>query len=87
MKGSPRQTFFKTHPWLVDLRNNTGPMNERISRLMEQDAEIEGVRVRVAELSGEPGDAVLCHPAIVHARSQNATESPWFMLAKRIWRE
>ena len=86
-KGSSHNTFFKAHPWLVDLRNNTGPMNERVARLMEQNAEIENVKVRVVELTGEPGDAVLCHPLIVHARSQNASKVPRFMLAKRIWRK
>ena len=86
-KGPPHNTFFKAHPWLVDLRNNTGPMNERVARLMEQNAEIENIKVRVVELTGEPGDAVLCHPLIVHARSQNASKVPRFMLAKRIWRE
>lgn len=86
-KGGPHNTFFKAHPWLVDLRNNTGPMNERVARLMEQNAEIENIKVRVVELTGEPGDAVLCHPLIVHARSQNASKVPRFMLAKRIWRE
>lgn len=86
-KGGPHNTFFKAHPWLVDLRNNTGPMNERVARLMEQNAEIENIKVRVVELTGEPGDAVLCHPLIVHARSQNAAKVPRLMLAKRIWRE
>ena len=62
-------------------------MNERVARLMEQNAEIENIKVRVVELTGEPGDAVLCHPLIVHARSQNAAKVPRFMLAKRIWRE
>ena len=47
----------------------------------------ENIKVRVVELTAEPGDAVLCHPLIVHARSQNASKVPRFMLAKRIWRK
>ena len=80
-----RESFFKTHPWLVDLHSNTGSPESRIHRLMHQTTDIDGIAVRVVELTGEPGDAVLCHPAILHVASQNLAEVPRFMRAKRIW--
>jgi hypothetical protein len=46
---------------------------------MADGVEIDGIRLRVVELHGEPGDMVLCHPAIVHCASPNCGTWPRFM--------
>ena len=82
-----REGFFKTNPWLADLHDNTGSVEGRVQRLMNQTTDINGIPARVIELTGEPGEAVLCHPAMLHVAAQNKAEVPRFMRAKRIWRD
>ena len=41
--------------------------------------DIDGIPARVVELVGEPGDAVICHPSLLHAASMNCTDAPRFM--------
>ena len=50
---------------------------------MESGAVIEGVPLRVVELTGEPGDMVFCHPLIVHCGSLNRGPEPRFMRIKQ----
>ena len=52
---------------------------DRRAYFMEVETEIDGVPVRVVELTGEPGDMVFCHPAIVHCASPNHGAAPRFM--------
>ena len=84
---TPRRQFFKSHPWLLDLKSNTGPKEGRVGRLMQKATRIDGIDVRVVELTGKPGDVVLCHPVIVHASSQNVAEATRLMLVKTVWSE
>jgi len=46
---------------------------------MDECVEIGGVTLRVVELTGEPGDMVLCHPTIVHTASPNCGTWPRLM--------
>ena len=39
----------------------------------------DGVEVRVVELTGEPGDAVLLHPALFRGSSRNCADVPSFV--------
>lgn len=50
---------------------------------MDVGAEIDGVAVRVVELTGAPGDMVFCHPTIVHAVAPNCGAQPRFMRIKQ----
>jgi hypothetical protein len=43
---------------------------------------VEGVPLRVVELTGEPGDMVFCHPATVHCVAPNRGARPRFMRIK-----
>jgi len=53
---------------------------------MGKDSEVEGIEVRVVELTGQAGDAVLCHPWLVHAGSPNALNTARLMRVCRIHR-
>jgi hypothetical protein len=78
-----RRRFLCHDPWLRAL---TGPAElppHRIRRFMEQSGDGD-VPLRVVELTGEPGDVVLCHPLMLHASAQNAADVPRFMRSQRI---
>jgi len=43
---------------------------------------VDGVPLRVVELTGEPGDMVFCHPVMVHCAAPNRGTRPRFMRIK-----
>ena len=71
--------FAGSHPWLAELAGKTEDQSDRIRRFMEKRTSIDGVEVKVVELKGEPGDAVLCHPAIFSSSSYNCADVPSFI--------
>jgi ectoine hydroxylase-related dioxygenase (phytanoyl-CoA dioxygenase family) len=50
---------------------------------MDGETIVEGVPLRVVELTGEPGDMVVCHPAMVHCAAPNRGTWPRFMRIKQ----
>jgi ectoine hydroxylase-related dioxygenase (phytanoyl-CoA dioxygenase family) len=54
---------------------------------MEESVEVHGVPLQIAELTGEPGDAVLCHPALLHAQSMNCSTVPRIMRRTNVRRK
>jgi hypothetical protein len=71
--------FARSHPWLAELMGKTPDQGDRTRRFMD-GAVIDGVEARVVELTGDPGDAVLWHPALLHSRSHNKSGVPKFVL-------
>jgi hypothetical protein len=51
---------------------------------MRERHEVRGVPVRAVELTGQPGDATLCHPLILHVGAPNRLQTPRFMRSQRI---
>jgi hypothetical protein len=43
------------------------------------EADDDGVAVRVVEVTGQPGDAFVCHPSLLHAVSVNCRTVPRLM--------
>jgi hypothetical protein len=74
------------HPWLRDLWN-TGGDTDRIHRYLVAGAVIDGVQVRVEELTGEPGDAVIMHPRLLHTVAPNSLRTPRMMLLQFLHRQ
>ncbi len=74
-----KRRFSKSHPWVAELTGTMQSQGNRIQRFMKETTLINDVPVRVVELTGEPGDAVFCHPTIFHATSYNRAEVPRFM--------
>jgi Phytanoyl-CoA dioxygenase (PhyH) len=73
------------HPWLHDLwnpRSDTG----RIHRYLTEGADVDGVHVQVEELTGEPGDAVIMHPRLLHVVAPNSLDTPRLMLLQFVHR-
>ena len=84
-QGTLRRRFDRSHAWLRELTSSSEPGADRIERFMAADANVDGIPARVVELTGRAGDAVLCHPWIVHASSSNATDRPRLMRACRVY--
>jgi hypothetical protein len=80
-----RKSLMASHPYLVALETDGEPA-ARITRFMERDEEIDGVRVRVVELTATAGDVVLMHPLLLHSRPTNAGRAPRFLLNKDLYR-
>ena len=76
-----REAFDRSHPWFTALsdRNDTEDRCERFLSVTD----IEGIPTQVVELTGEPGDVVVCHPWLIHNVAPNADERPRMMRASR----
>ena len=77
-----RDRFARSHPWLMALTGLAPSPTDRIAAFMDRETLVEGVPVRVVELTGEPGDMVFCHPVMVHCAAQNRGARPRFMRIK-----
>jgi hypothetical protein len=74
-----RDMFHGSHPWLAALTGKAPSPADRKAAFMSGPTDIDGIDARVVELSGEPGDMVFCHPAIVHCIAPNRGDRPRFM--------
>jgi hypothetical protein len=82
----PWDRLHRCHPWLRALTGLAPSPADRIAAFMDGETVVDGVPLRVVELTGEPGDMVLCHPAMVHCRAPNAGARPRFMRIKQQFR-
>jgi len=73
------------HPWLRDLWKGDVD-TDRIHRYLTAGADIDGVHVQVEELTGEPGDAVIMHPRLLHVVAPNSLHTPRIMLLQFLHR-
>jgi ectoine hydroxylase-related dioxygenase (phytanoyl-CoA dioxygenase family) len=73
------------HPWLRDLWKAGGD-TDRIHRYLTAGTVVDGVHVRVEELTGEPGDAVIMHPRLLHVVAPNSLHTPRMMLLQFLHR-
>ena len=75
-----RTTLRKEHPWFADLFSSAG---EQVARFMRDGVTVlNGVEVCVREMTGDPGDLVLMHPAMLHAGADNLLQRPRMMLTE-----
>jgi hypothetical protein len=77
-----RDRFHHSHPWLMALTGLAPSPADRIAAFMDGETIVEGVPLRVVELTGEPGDMVFCHPLMVHCVAPNRGTRPRFMRIK-----
>jgi hypothetical protein len=77
------ERFHRSHPWLMALTGQAPSPADRIAAFMDGETSVEGVPLRVVELTGEPGDMVFCHPVMVHCVAPNRGEWPRFMRIKQ----
>jgi hypothetical protein len=77
-----RDRFHRSHPWLMALTGQAPSPADRIAAFIDRETVVEGVPLRVVELTGEPGDMVFCHPVMVHCAAPNRGTRPRFMRIK-----
>ncbi len=77
-----RERFHRSHPWLRALTGLAPSPADRVAAFMERETVVGGVPLRVVELTGEPGDMVFCHPAMVHCAAPNRGARPRFTRIK-----
>jgi Phytanoyl-CoA dioxygenase (PhyH) len=77
------RTSLGGHPWLGGLWK-AGDRGDRIRRYMNDGTVIDGVPLRVVELTGEPGDVILMHSDCFHAAAPNRLTEPRMMLTGMI---
>ena len=80
--AKPWDGFHRSHPWLMALTGHGPSPADRIAAFMGGETIVEGVPLRVVELTGEPGDMVFCHPLMVHCGAPNRGARPRFMRIK-----
>ena len=81
--GKPAERFGRSHPWLRALTGLAPSPADRIAAFMDSETVVDGVPLRVVELTGEPGDMVFCHPAMVHCAAPNRGTRPRLMRIKQ----
>lgn len=79
----PWDRFGRSHPWLMALTGRAPSPADRIAAFMDEEISVDGVPLRVVELTGAPGDMVFCHPVMVHCASPNRGVRPRFMRIKQ----
>jgi len=78
----PWNRLHRSHPWLRALTGRE-PSADRVASFMDRETIVDGVPLRVVELTGEPGDMVFCHPVMVHCVAPNRAAWPRFMRIKQ----
>jgi hypothetical protein len=80
-----RKRLIRAHPWVRALcsRDEVG---NRVQRFMRNASALDGVDVRVVEMTGEPGDVILTHPMILHAPALNCSSAARFVLSATAFR-
>jgi hypothetical protein len=90
-KEAPNQTLrsadmkkilAKEEPWFTELFTSGTADRER--RFMVEGGMARGVAVKVKEITGEPGDAFIMHPAMFHTIASNARYVPRMMLVQAL---
>ena len=70
--------FYQRHAYFRELVGHEANVVDRVHYFMEQKTNVDGVPLRVVELTGEPGDAVFYNRSLVCGRGRNMTDQPVF---------
>lgn len=76
-----RTAFDARIPWFRAL-SDPSDVDDRVERFLSV-TDVDGIPTQVVELTGRPGDVVLCHPWLVHNIGPNVTARPRMMRASR----
>ena len=84
--GIHRKEIMKSHPYLKKLTSPPEHIDEHISYFMDSESSVDGNKLQVVQLIGEPGDVVFCHPRLIHAPAEvNFNKFPRMMRTKFLW--
>ena len=69
------------HPWFAALLATS---SADLRALIDVEAQVGSHAVRLEEMTGDLGDLIVMHPAILHGTSHNALDRPRMMLTEWI---
>lgn len=75
------------YPGLAEIMGRRQREACSIATLMEEPIEVDDIPLQMIELTGEPGDAVLCHPSLMHTVSMNCSTVPRIMRRTNVRRK
>lgn len=78
-----RERLRADHAWFAQLWAAQG---DKVGGLVGAETHVRDLRLRVEEMTGDPGDLVIMHPALLHGLSHNALDRPRMMLAQGLVR-
>ena len=81
-----RRRVMARSAWLRQLMGTEPGPEDRVACFMDRATEIDGVPLRVHEMTGEPGDVYLCHPLLAHSAAPNALDTPRVMRGRTLMR-
>jgi hypothetical protein len=79
-----RERLRAEHPWFAQLLKTP---TDQLRSLVDVPAQVGGHTVSLAEMTGEVGDLVIMHPAVLHGTGHNALDRPRMMLTDWILRK
>jgi ectoine hydroxylase-related dioxygenase (phytanoyl-CoA dioxygenase family) len=79
-RSAEMRQLLLSHPYIRDL-HQVGVPSDRISRFMNRTEEVDGIPLRVFEVTGAAGDAIILHPLLLHVAAPNAGTKPRFLLS------
>ena len=82
-----RDALATSYPWFRALWSNTSETSNRTRRFVETSESIDGMELRVEELTGTPGDVILMHPWTFHAPAPNCGRTPRMMVSHSVYRK
>ena len=82
-----RDSLASAHPWFRRLWSETALDEDRVRCFMTDGENIDGVNVRVEELTGATGDVILMHPWAFHAPAPNCSLRPRMMVSQSVFRK
>jgi Phytanoyl-CoA dioxygenase (PhyH) len=69
-------------PWIADLCSKGPEDDDRVRRFMEEGTELEGVPLRVSEMTAQAGDVILWHPNLLHTYAPcNRSDGPLLVIS------
>jgi hypothetical protein len=81
-----RDVLAANYSWLRGLWTQTSDQPNRIDTYTQQGCMIDGVNIRVSELTGEAGDVMFMHPWTFHAPAPNCSSVPRLMVSHSVYR-
>lgn len=81
-----RNALIRSCPWVKSLCSFDARV-DRVRQFVKEGAVIDGIDVRVVEMTGEPGDVFVTHPLMLHASAKNCAEDPRMVLSSTVYRE
>jgi hypothetical protein len=71
------------HPWFASLLTTS---TADLRALIDHEARVGSHLVRLEEMTGDPGDLIIMHPATLHGSAHNALRRPRMMLTEWVTR-